>query len=535
MEIIVPAVANAFRHLKDYNEVMMARELYRFFDNSADLMKPLRLVGRVALKYIVALGEYLEQNKMNEAFKVFMGTIKKEKTLKIFGDQGIAEHANMERLRMLSGPNVKLSLNDISETLRLLGGVIEDVSKKATDRTKWIKKKKLGFTTDKHHIQPLHAKKGKDVRQLSIDNIWDITFNVKSKGSSWPMPALGELEEIRKAYRTIYDGADYKRVTKKMSKKDKDDIFAAQRGRGGEEGGVQDALPFKGSRRMRDMAVQHPDTGDVQFIDKKSFKDWEKRGYRLRPLSPDQKKYVMTSPGDKNGWAIRGMTLWKLKEGSTVWAMDRIFGLPPGADISGTTGDMMALLEVLINILYPPQGQRRVGVIDENDITEIIEVLYLFPFAAMVSLYHHTVLEMALTLSFNDPDINYQVGYYTTLLPERVAKRNNKTCRGVYNILKKWENHPTNLKVVYYTEDGSTWGAVCSTEEDLKQYREIASVSKHYNEFDKRRKKKTISLSDLRAMKLNVEKPNKWDAFIADVIDNRIAMNTVISEKTKVI
>jgi hypothetical protein len=524
MEIIVPAVANAFRHLKDYNEVMMARELYRFFDNSADLMKPLRLVGRAALKYIVALGEYLEQNKMNEEFKVFMGTIKKEKTLKIFGDQGIAENANMERLKMLSGPNVKLSLNDISETLRLLGGVIEDVSKKATDRTKWIKKKKLGFTTDKHHIQPLHAKKGKDIRQLSIDNIWDITFNVKSKGSSWPMPALGELEEIRKAYRTIYDGADYTRVTKKMSKKDKGDIFAAQRGRGGEEGGVRDALPFKGSRRMRDMAVQHPDTKDVQFIDKRDLETWEKKGYRLRPLSPDQKKYVMTSPGDKNGWAIRGMTLWKLKEGSTVWAMDRIFGLPPGADISGTTGDMMALLEVLINILYPPQGQRRVGVIDEHDITDIIEVLYLFPFAAMVSLYHHTVLEMALTLSFNDPDINYQV-----------AKRNNKTCRSVYNILKKWENHPTNLKVVYYTEDGSTWGAVCSTEEDLKQYREIASVSKHYNEFDKRRKKKTISLSDLRAMKLNVAKPDKWDAFISDVIDKRIAMNTVISEKTRVI
>lgn len=534
MEIIVPVVADAFRQLKDYNEVMMARELYQFYNSSTELMKPLRLVGRVALKYIVAVGEHLKENKMGDEFEVFSKTIKKEKGLKIFGDKGVNNNPTWDRLKMLSSPDVELSLNDISETLRLLGGVIEELGKMATDRTKWTEKG--FFKKDLHHIQPLHTIKRKEIKQLSIDSIWDITFNVQSGGGSWPMPALGELEEIRKAYRTIYDGADYTRVTKGMSKKEKGKIFDAQRGRGGKEGGVQDALPFQGSRRIRDMAVQHPETKDVQFIDKTEFGDWKKKGYALRPLSPDQKKFVMTSPGDKNGWAVRGMTLWKLKEGSTVWAIDRIFGLPPGADISGTTGDMMALLEVLINILYPPQGKLRVGVIDKRDITPVIELLYLFPFAAMVSLYHHTVLEMGLTLSFNDPAISYQVGYYTTLLPEWVAKRDNATCRNVYKILKKWEDHPTNLKVVYFTEqDGKTWGAVCSDEEDLKRYREIALVSKHYNKFDKLKDKKNITFNDLHGMKLKVGKVDAWEKFLAGVMEKRIAMNSVVSEQTKVL
>jgi len=533
MEIIVPVVADAFRQLKDYNEVMMARELYQFYNSSPELMKPLRMVGRVALKYIVAVGEYLQKNKMDDAFKAFSETIKKEKTLKIFGDMGVNNNPTLDRLKVLSGPNVELSLNDISETLRLLGGVIEELGKMATDRTKWTEKGKLWWK-DRHHIQPLHAKKGKGIKQLSIDSIWDITFNVKSGGVSWPMPALGELEEIRKAYRTIYDGAEYKMVTKKMSKKEKGDIFDAQRGRGGKDGGVKDALPFQGSRRIRDMAVQHPGTKEVQFIDKKKFGDWKKKGYELRPLSQDQKKFVMTSPGDKNGWAVRGMTLWKLKEGSTVWAIDRIFGLPPGADISGTTGDMMALLEVLINILYPPKDKLRVGVIDKRNITPVIELLYLFPFAAMVSLYHHTVLEMGLTLSFNDPAISYQVGYYTTLLPEWVAKRNNETCKKVHKILKKWEDHPTNLKVVYFAEGGNTWGAVCSNEEDLKHYREIALVSKNYNKFDKLKDNKYITLSDLKGMKLKVEKLDAWDKFVAGVMEKRRIINSVVSEQTKV-
>ena len=87
MEIIVPVVADAFRQLKDYNEVMMARELYQFYNSSTELMKPLRLVGRVALKYIVAVGEHLKENKMEEGLDVLKKTLKKEKGLKIFGDK----------------------------------------------------------------------------------------------------------------------------------------------------------------------------------------------------------------------------------------------------------------------------------------------------------------------------------------------------------------------------------------------------------------------------------------------------------------
>ncbi|RAN80955.1 hypothetical protein B5P43_03835 [Bacillus sp. SRB_336] len=87
-------------------------------------------------------------------------------------------------------------------------------------------------------------------------------------------------------------------------------------------------------------------------------------------------------------------------EGSTVLKLDRLFGLLRGADISGSTAEGASILE-------------RWG----SDILH--SAYYLLPLATLVYNAHHTVLEVALTLSLNRI-IDYHVGFYTTLLPDGV-------------------------------------------------------------------------------------------------------------------
>lgn len=85
-------------------------------------------------------------------------------------------------------------------------------------------------------------------------------------------------------------------------------------------------------------------------------------------------------------------------EGSTVLKLDRLFGLLRGADISGSTAEGASILE-------------RWG----SDILH--SAYYLLPLATLVYNGHHTLLEVALTLSLNRI-IDYHIGFYTTLLPD---------------------------------------------------------------------------------------------------------------------
>lgn len=85
-------------------------------------------------------------------------------------------------------------------------------------------------------------------------------------------------------------------------------------------------------------------------------------------------------------------------DGSTVLKVDRLFGLLRGADISGSTAEAASILERWgYDLLHP--------------------AYYLLPLATLVYNCHHTVLEVALTLSLNGL-ADYHIGFYTTLLPE---------------------------------------------------------------------------------------------------------------------
>jgi hypothetical protein len=450
MELIAPVVAASFRNLKDYNEVMLARELYEVLSASSEFMQEARNIGRLAIEWILALGAALPESgtvrdtvafsnqqggndamaqlarggRFKSLLEAFEGVLQKESGLKIWGS-GIGERSNksafIARLQQLKA--TQLGLNDVSELLRLFGGVVEDMAG-AVDALQ---------TTEALALTVQFTPTNRPARPIQF----------------FP---ISEMNQMRGSYRTAYGGE-----------------------------------PFKGSVRARYQmwakAGEQPQRVDLTTeAGRKKGKQLKKDGWRLRGLTDEQERYVQLSEDERGSYGARGMTLWELKQGSVVWAIDRIFGLPPGADISGTTADIMWGLETLATILYPypsPGSDRRPAV---------LPLLYMLPIAAMVAHYHHTILECAMTQTLNG-EITYQIGCYTTLLSENAIDSGLVTA--LKRVLKRWEDHPTNFKAVFLQESGTllpqssstdrtqdlTWGILFTTPEEIQSYKALATVS----------------------------------------------------------
>ena len=101
--------------------------------------------------------------------------------------------------------------------------------------------------------------------------------------------------------------------------------------------------------------------------------------------------------GHRGPGSTPGIDAKRSLDGSTVLKVDRLFGLLRGADISGSAAEAATTLERwgadLLHSAY-----------------------YLLPLATLVYNAHHSVLEVALTLSLNRI-MDYHIGFYTTLLP----------------------------------------------------------------------------------------------------------------------
>ncbi len=98
-----------------------------------------------------------------------------------------------------------------------------------------------------------------------------------------------------------------------------------------------------------------------------------------------------------------GAARFQLTDASTVSRIDHVFGLVPLADISGTTTDSIYFTERFAG----PTAQDK--------------VFYLLPLATIVGPAHHSLLEVALSLSINRI-VDYRIGFYTTLLPAGAAR-----------------------------------------------------------------------------------------------------------------
>ena len=146
--------------------------------------------------------------------------------------------------------------------------------------------------------------------------------------------------------------------------------------------------------------------------------------------------------GKKNAGILR----WKQNDQDTCGKLDRIFGLCPGATISGTTTD---------NIFFFNKLKMR----------GLDPLLYLLPAAAIVGEGHHTMIEVALPLSMNGL-MDYTVGKYTTLLPKASGSSGStwgmdSATVSVAKILQLYEKDPRNkLMLIWYKQsDRSVEGA----------------------------------------------------------------------------
>ena len=62
MVIIPPFVVEALKDLKDFNEVMLARELYDLFEKDPTLKKAMQKIGYIAIAYVHEISKYLKKN-----------------------------------------------------------------------------------------------------------------------------------------------------------------------------------------------------------------------------------------------------------------------------------------------------------------------------------------------------------------------------------------------------------------------------------------------------------------------------------------
>ena len=163
-----------------------------------------------------------------------------------------------------------------------------------------------------------------------------------------------------------------------------------------------------------------------------------------------------------------GIVKWKLHPMSAVYQLDRMFGLPEGADISGTTADTIFAIEVLYGDLI--EKIKDAGLME--DVLEIRPLISLLPFASMVSRGHHTTLECALTLTLNDY-ISYGAGYYKSLYPEAYnqeipnfnIKGFRQTTNKIWSALDEHTNNQQNRVMIFYFEaqEGGEKGVIDAT------------------------------------------------------------------------
>lgn len=162
-----------------------------------------------------------------------------------------------------------------------------------------------------------------------------------------------------------------------------------------------------------------------------------------------------------------GITIWTLKAGSVTRVLDKLLGLPEGADISGTTADTIFAVESLLNMLYGTDVMKR----DSN--------LLLFPMAAIVSGYHHTILEVALVLALNHITPGYIIGAYQTMLPRKTKSGDpaNDVAIKLASVLKAAEESPKNATALFYKTNAGEERALVFEKADQEDWRKYFQMN----------------------------------------------------------
>lgn len=184
----------------------------------------------------------------------------------------------------------------------------------------------------------------------------------------------------------------------------------------------------------------------------------------------DKIKYVKLG-GPKTLW---GIDLYRLMPESTVRKIDIVFGMPAGADASGTTADSILVINRVKSFVDAYKG---LG-IDIGLGAEGQEyLLQLLPLVTMVSQGHHTLFESALTLTYHKY-INYAVGFYETLLPDVKGSLMPEAVGEIKTALKAASDDPGNDHILaYYDPVGEVYeGWLFDKEEDKAALKKFASM-----------------------------------------------------------
>lgn len=165
-----------------------------------------------------------------------------------------------------------------------------------------------------------------------------------------------------------------------------------------------------------------------------------------------------------------GVDRFRLLPDSNVRLIDAVFGLPEGADISGTTADSIFFVESVNSFFEEVQQYRS---FDAN----WLPVVQLLPLATMVSHAHHTLLESALTLTLNGY-IAYSIGFYTTLMPAWASW--TETTVRLYDWLTWAEDHEWNYHMLCYYHDGRLCGYLFGRDgnrlNELEKFKRLATT-----------------------------------------------------------
>lgn len=132
-----------------------------------------------------------------------------------------------------------------------------------------------------------------------------------------------------------------------------------------------------------------------------------------------------------------GLKRWQVMQRDTTGKMDQVFGLMPGATISGTTTDNIDFLKRFGGLGLHP-------------------IYYTLPLATIVAGGHHSMLEVAVPLMLNRIN-DYRVGLYSTLFPVLRSSSSGAPpgVNAIRNKLNIAENHKFNkLMLIYYNSVG---------------------------------------------------------------------------------
>jgi hypothetical protein len=183
-----------------------------------------------------------------------------------------------------------------------------------------------------------------------------------------------------------------------------------------------------------------------------------------------------------------GIKRWAIMEGDTTGKMDDVFGLAPGATISGTTTDNIYFMQKFALKVSDP-------------------ALFLLPYGTIGAGGHHSLLEVALPLSMNGV-IDYRIGCYSTLIPEGFTSPDAQLIR---TFLRKWEDRPENRLMLVYYEGGRVDGCFVfdSAPEKLKWKAKLTANRDLLSRFNRLPNNPSRYQAQTFAVELGFELPNR--------------------------